>query len=665
MADPQAPTPDDVDRLRRALEAERAGAEHWRDVARRREAALAELKGRTSVRVLLGVERRLAPARAGVRRGVDGVRRRASGVAVAAGALSTASQSRSRARALDVAVAAIDRSAAPPPDPRSVLVIVHGSAPPSHRTTAPADTSESSRVEVVEHLGAASTVIETATEDVVVLLAATCEPLTTDWLPRLVRAVRPDAAGASAVLVHPHRPPGRATAHDLLVRSAGLAVTLDRAGCPTVVADRAGTAPSAPGPETAVHPIPLLPAGAVALARDHLAEAGGLRPAATDDLALVDLSLRLRATGAELTCAADVLALDHRSVVHRDDLAGPLRPSEPGWDTLLADHGPALRRLAPGADDGPLLAVITVASPSAKVADRWGDWHLAEGLARALRRHGHDVRVQTLADVERPVSRVADLHLVLRGLARVPRVAGQCHALWIISHPEDLDDAELDAADLLFVASEPFADALRARTATPVVVLLQATDPERFRPQPADAAHRHDVTVVGKSRDVLRPMVRDAVAAGLRPAIYGSGWDGLVDPDLVVTDHVANEDLPGVYASAGVVLNDHWDTMRRWGFVSNRVFDVLACGTPLVTDEMPEVTAIFGDLVPTWRTPDELRTVVRGLLDEPDEARARAAAARAVVVADHSFDRRAEVVLAALAALDPPIRGVEGAPAPS
>ena len=98
----------------------------------------------------------------------------------------------------------------------------------------------------------------------------------------------------------------------------------------------------------------------------------------------------------------------------------------------------------------------------------------------------------------------------------------------------------------------------------------------------------------------MRPIVGDALAAGIRPAIYGGGWRGLVDPSLVVADHVDNDELPAVYRSAGVVLNDHWDTMRAWGFVSNRLFDVLACGTPVISDHLPEIEVLFGDAVPTY-----------------------------------------------------------------
>jgi len=81
--------------------------------------------------------------------------------------------------------------------------------------------------------------------------------------------------------------------------------------------------------------------------------------------------------------------------------------------------------------------------------------------------------------------------------------------------------------------------------------MLQATDVNRFRPVPADPAHGHDVAVVAKSRDVFRSSVADAIAAGIRPAIYGSGWESFVDPELVVRDYVPNEELPIVYSSVG------------------------------------------------------------------------------------------------------------------
>ena len=292
---------------------------------------------------------------------------------------------------------------------------------------------------------------------------------------------------------------------------------------------------------------------------------------------------------------------------------------------------------------------MTVAAPSAKVAACWGDWHLAQGLAAALRRAGHEVVLQTADRSDDPIGRTCDVHLVLRGLSAVRRTPGQRHVLWIISHPESVEDDELDAADLVLVASPSFAHHVRTCTSSPVEVLLQATDQHRFRPRPVDPRHRHQVTVVAKTRDVMRPVVADALSIGLSPAIYGGGWDGLVDERLIIAEHVDNELLPSVYSSAGVVLNDHWRTMRTWGFVSNRLYDVLACAAPVISDPVAGLADLFDGAVLEYHDPLELRRLVDEALDDPAAARARAERGRAAVLAAHTFDHRAGELLAALA----------------
>ena len=156
---------------------------------------------------------------------------------------------------------------------------------------------------------------------------------------------------------------------------------------------------------------------------------------------------------------------------------------------------------------------------------------------------------------------------------------------------------------------------------------MQATDPARFRPVPSEPTYRHDVTVVAKSRDEYRTAVADAIASGLRPTIYGSGWEQFVDPALIVRDYVDNEDLARVYSSAGVVLNDHWDSMRDWGFVSNRIFDALACGAPVISDDMPEVAELFDGAVPTFR---DARRRRRDHSRLNDRARSRATSSRSL-----------------------------------
>jgi spore maturation protein CgeB len=101
----------------------------------------------------------------------------------------------------------------------------------------------------------------------------------------------------------------------------------------------------------------------------------------------------------------------------------------------------------------------------------------------------------------------------------------------------------------------------------------------------------------------------------------------------------------GTVSSAGVVLNDHWPEMRDWGFVSNRIFDVAACGTPVVSDHLPEITDLFRGAVLTYSTPDTLQTAVDEATSDGDAARTLTRHARELVLANHTFDHRARALV--------------------
>ncbi len=488
--------------------------------------------------------------------------------------------------------------------------------------------------------------IDTAESDLVAIVLATTEALDASWLQSLTQAVTGDVVAATPVLVHPRRPRTRATPHDGRVRSAGMTLDLDPQGVPVIRAIDAG---SRPEPRGSPSDIPIASVACLVVDRVAYAAAGGLPVIDDLEIAVVELSARLRVRGGRIVVVPNAVLIDHRPVRSRRELQGPVDPESRSWRSAIERSGPTLLRSVRPPGDRSLRFAFTVAAPSAKVAAQWGDWHLAEAMADGLRRRGHTVRLQTGDRADDPAGRVCDVHVVIRGLRPVRRSTGQRHVLWIISHPESIEDTELDAADLVLVASPLFAEHLRRRTSTPVEVLLQATDQHRFHARPADRAHQHPITVVAKTRDIMRPIVADALSVGLRPSIYGGGWRDLVDPQLVVADHVDNEELPVVYSSAGVVLNDHWRTMQTWGFVSNRLYDVLACGTPVVSDPVAGLVDLFDDAVLEYHDPAELRMLVDAVLEDPKAARERAARGRAAVLAGHTFDHRAAELISTLA----------------
>lgn len=465
-----------------------------------------------------------------------------------------------------------------------------------------------------------------------------------DWLVRLVAPIaRGEAVATTPLLVHPERPWWRATPVDGRIRELGR-VAVATADGPALEA-RAASADVAPH-----HPaVEVLSASPACLALDRAAvqACGPVRDLGSVDATVTVLCVRLGRRGS-VVALDDVVVEDDTPVRSAASLRFPLADRRAAWSAVVNEVGPTLRRAATPCPPGVLDVTITVAAPTARIGERWGDWHFGREVRDALRAAGHSAEVHALDTHESTRARSSDVHLVLRGKAAIRRSPGQRHVLWIISHPDEVTTAECDAADVVLVASSRCAERLRSTTRTPVEVLLQATNPERFCPRPPAERYRAPLAVVANSRHVVRPAVAAALEAGLRPAIFGNGWEGLVDPSLVRAGHVPYDELPSLYASVDVVLCDHWDDMRRQGFVANRLFDVLACGTPIISDELPEIADLFGDAVPTYSSPEALREAVERCWEDPEAARRRAEAGRHRVLASHTFRHRATELLGLL-----------------
>ncbi len=287
-------------------------------------------------------------------------------------------------------------------------------------------------------------------------------------------------------------------------------------------------------------------------------------------------------------------------------------------------------------------AAIKIPVPKEEVKAQWGDTHFGEALASALTRLGMPTTVHILPEWEHPANQAVDVVIHIRGLTRYTPKPAHVNVLWIISHPDDISVRECEKYDLILVASRSFADWLRPQVEVPVAYLPQATDSRRFRPVERDEDLGTEVLFVGNSRGQRRPAVDWAIEAGLPLAVYGEGWEGLIPDRYVRATHFPNEDLARLYASANVVLNDHWPDMRERGFISNRIFDALASGTVVLSDRVVGLEETFGELVPTFGDRDELEELAWELLKDVERRAEIVESAARLVAHEHTFEQRSE-----------------------
>lgn len=308
------------------------------------------------------------------------------------------------------------------------------------------------------------------------------------------------------------------------------------------------------------------------------------------------------------------------------------------------------RRLAATLEqaEGHLSFCIKTGANNRLVAQEWGDVHFGEALARQFRRRGHRAIVQVLDEWDDALGFEYDVVLHLKGLSAYTPKPGQFNVLWCLSHPDKLTVEECERYELVCVASERFASELAKRVKVPVCVLDQATDPRVFYPE-ENARYDHELVFVANSRKVMRRIMSDLLPTERRLAVYGTNWRGLIDDHYIAGEHVPNAELHKVYSSSAIVLNDHWDDMRERGFVSNRIYDALACGALVLSDDLAELSDRFGAAVVTYSDRTELKPLIDRLLASPEERAERGRRGRELVLAHHTFEHRVDQLLEILA----------------
>ncbi|WP_299786874.1 glycosyltransferase [uncultured Marivita sp.] len=305
--------------------------------------------------------------------------------------------------------------------------------------------------------------------------------------------------------------------------------------------------------------------------------------------------------------------------------------------------------LGKGWDKNPDIC-IKIAAPSQAKMMSWGDYHFARGLARAFSRMGHCVSIASQENWNQ-ITTPGGIDLVLRGRAQVSRIPGRYCLFWSIS--KSMRDMNYDQADHVFWASPVLMqEEIKGRGKGISTLLPQAFDATVMTP--GTSKTRKDIVFVGRSRAGQdRKAVQYAAAAGEDVKIWGPGWrDGPYDR-FVVADGAANADVPAIYQSAEIVLNDHTSVMTTRGLLSNRVFDALACGAIPVSEDVGWLPDDIAEFVYTFHDQKSFEAALKKARSETATKRkARDALARKLS-AMHSFDARAEVILDTVAQLEP------------
>jgi glycosyltransferase involved in cell wall biosynthesis len=226
---------------------------------------------------------------------------------------------------------------------------------------------------------------------------------------------------------------------------------------------------------------------------------------------------------------------------------------------------------------------------------------------------------------------------------------------------ERLERAVLAGADAVFAVSAPLAAYAAGRGARRVEVLPNAVAPERFTPARHDGGGRPTAVFAGTLR-AWHGAETIAEAWALLGAdapdllVVGDGHDRelLESAGARVTGTVPHAEVPPLLAQAQIGLAPYARAAPDY-FSPLKLFEYLAAGLATVAADLPAVRAIVtGEealLVPRGDA-GAFADAVAALADADLRARL-GAAGRALVEAEHTWDRRARRILATVAELAP------------
>jgi spore maturation protein CgeB len=248
--------------------------------------------------------------------------------------------------------------------------------------------------------------------------------------------------------------------------------------------------------------------------------------------------------------------------------------------------------------------------------------------------------------------------------AAVPALGAPVSVWWDVDAPATLARVEDDAADpfraalpqydfvLTYGGGEPVVDRYRALGARECVPIYNALDPETHHPvAPADP-FRADLSFLGNRLPDREARVADfflsaAAAAPQRSFLLGgAGWhDRELPQNVRLIGHVPTGDHNAFNCTPLAVLNVSRQSMADNGWSpATRVFEAAGAGACLITDAWEGIELFLEpqEEVLVARDGSEVAAHVEAL--SPERARAIGRRALRRLLAEHTYERRAELV---------------------
>lgn len=315
------------------------------------------------------------------------------------------------------------------------------------------------------------------------------------------------------------------------------------------------------------------------------------------------------------------------------------------------------RGIAEGLHEQGARGKIAFVVSTADLGEGKGDLYVALVIAASLRDQGWGVTLWAAERWAEPMPSDIDTAIVMIE-SFVPGLVDRRTSLiaWVRNWASDWASLPyLHEYDAVWCSSQDSAEVIRVSFGGEVLVVPIATDPVIFAPHQG-VEHQYGVVTTANFWGVERGIARVLAELAETLPVTWFGRNGEHIQGLGAIEHrepVPWESLNRVYSTWSVVVDDIIPAAAAYGNHNSRLFDALACGAMVITNERRGLSELGLSEVATYTDGIELREVVETLLGDPVSTAERADRLRAVVLERHTGDARVAELLDHLDVLRP------------
>ena len=210
-----------------------------------------------------------------------------------------------------------------------------------------------------------------------------------------------------------------------------------------------------------------------------------------------------------------------------------------------------------------------------------------------------------------------------------------------------IENPAFNKYDIIMASSQKACDYIEENTGKKAILYPLASDNGMFSPEiSSEEQYRCDYCFTGSYWDAPREIIDCLNPETLDYTfhLYGTNWNKFKKLSKYSKGFIKYEEMPKIYASTQIVVDDANHVTKEWASVNSRVFDALASGKLVLTNGTEGNNELFNGQIPEYHSEKELTNQINYYLINTEEREEKINILQKTVLEKHTYQERAKTL---------------------